>query len=56
MAGEHGPQLLVGLRGQAAGPDLRDVGDPQQVLDATEFLQLTLVEHGDPIADILHVG
>jgi hypothetical protein len=36
--------------------DLRHVGDPQQILDAAEFLELTLVQHRDPVAHVLDVG
>jgi len=53
---EHGTNLLASCRGEAGGPDLRDVRHPQQIVHAAQFLEFALMKHGDAIADIFHVG
>ena len=41
---------------EARGADVGLVADLQQAVDPAQLLQLALVEDGDPVADVLHVG
>ncbi len=41
---------------EAGGADLGHVADLQQAVDPAQLLQLALVQDGDPVADVLHVG
>ena len=55
MSFEHRPDVRGRGGRQTGRPDLRHAGDPQQFLDAAEFLEFALMQHRDPIADVLHV-
>ena len=56
MTFNHFGDLGFRIVRQSFGVNLGDVLDLQQVADASEFFQFALVQNGNAIANVLHIG